>query len=516
MQRRDLLRAALGGSLLATLPRRALALEPRPKFERDPFTLGVASGYPTASSVVLWTRLAPWPLAPDGGMPPVTVPVRWELARDAGFRSVIDSGVAYAEAAWGHSVHVEPQGLESGRPYWYRFTAGDARSATGRTWTAPAAGATLERLRLAVASCQQYEHGYYTAYQQMLRDEPDLVVHLGDYIYERSWGNVSVRHHGAGECYSLGDYRVRHALYRTDADLQAAHALCPWLLTWDDHEVDNDYAGDAAEEAQDPPWMATRRAAAYQAYYEHMPLPRCALPFGASMHLYARRSFGNLATILLLDERQYRDPQACPAAGRGGGQRLRPSACPQLADPGRSMLGRRQEDWLDAQLASVGTRWNLLAQGVPMMHVDEDPGHGGQYWSDGWNGYPAARERLLHSLRLHAVPNPLVLSGDIHAFMAGELQLGGARGPETVASELVTTSISSQATHESILRAIRDHNANVLLADGSHRGYLRLDLTERQLRVDLVAVDTVAEPQSDSRVLRSYVLEDGRRGLQSA
>jgi alkaline phosphatase D len=210
---------------------------------RDPFTLGVASGYPTPDGVVLWSRLAPEPLAPDGGMPPAAMPVTWELARDEQFRTVVRSGTAYAEPEWAHSVHVEIAGLEPAREYWYRFRAGDARSPVGRTWTAPKSDRRLERMRINLASCQQYEHGYYTAYRQMLADHPDLIVHVGDYIYELSWGTEHVRSHGAGECYTLADYRARHALYRSDPDLQAAHAMCPWLLMWDDHEVDNDYAG---------------------------------------------------------------------------------------------------------------------------------------------------------------------------------------------------------------------------------------------------------------------------------
>ncbi len=223
------------------------------RFADDPFTLGVASGYPTPNDVVLWTRLAPSPLAPGGGMPSEVVTVEWEIASDAQFRQHRRARVLeYAVPDWAHSVHVEPGGLEAGRPYWYRFTAGGVRSPVGRTATAPARGATPERLRLAVASCQQYEHGYYTAYQAMVADEPDLILHLGDYIYELSWGERRIRSHDAPECHSLDDYRARYALYKSDPLLRAAHAACPWLLTWDDHEVENDYAADVSEEDDGP------------------------------------------------------------------------------------------------------------------------------------------------------------------------------------------------------------------------------------------------------------------------
>jgi alkaline phosphatase D len=517
MNRRELLRHGAVGLLLAPLALTATRVDARARFRRDPFTLGVASGYPAPDSVVLWSRLAPEPLSPDGGMGPQTVPVTWELAADEQFRDVVRSGTAYAEPAWGHSIHVEPQGLEPGRRYWYRFTAGDARSPVGRTWTAPGDGSQLDHLRLAVASCQQYEHGYYTAYQHMLQDDPDLIVHLGDYIYELSWGEQRVRSHNAGECYSLGDYRVRHALYRSDPDLQAAHAACPWLLTWDDHEVDNDYGGDSSEQDDDPQWMRARRAAAYQAYYEHLPLPRRALPFGADLRLYTQRSFGDLASVYLLDERQYRAPQACPIPGARGGHRVRVKDCPELLDESRSMLGTRQEAWLGARLQQAAARWNLLAQGVPMMHADEDPDHGGLYWTDSWNGYPAARRRLLRQLRDTQASNPVVLSGDIHAFLAGELQLdGGQPADAIVASELVATSITSQAPPDAVLQRIRGSNANIRYVNGEYRGYLRLDITRAALRADLMGVDTVRERRSAAKILRSFVLEDGVRGLVDA
>ena len=260
-RRRRLLQQLVGLAGASLLPPGSLRAAQAMRFAENPFTLGVASGYPTPDDVVLWTRLAPSPMAPGGGMAPEVVAVEWEVASDAAFRSVVRSGVEYATPEWAHSVHVEPGGLEAGRPYWYRFTAGGARSPVGRTATAPARGASPERLRLAVASCQQYEHGYYTAYQAMVADEPDLILHLGDYIYELSWGDRRIRQHGTPECHSLDDYRARYALYKGDPLLQAAHQACPWLLTWDDHEVENDYAADVSEEDDEPEWFLARRAA---------------------------------------------------------------------------------------------------------------------------------------------------------------------------------------------------------------------------------------------------------------
>ncbi len=485
-------------------------------FSRDPFTLGVASGYPTPGSVVLWTRLAPEPLAPDGGMPPALVPVDCELARDERFRDVVRTSTEYAGPDWAHSVHCEFAGLDPGRDYWYRFTAGGARSPVGRTRTAPKREATPARLRLAVASCQMYEHGYFTPYQQIVADDPDLVVHVGDYLYETSWGTARVRRHDAPECYTLEDYRRRHALYRGDADLQRAHAACPWLLVWDDHEVDNDYAGDLSEEGDEPRLTLARRAAAYRAWYEHLPLPRRAVPFGPDLRLHATRRWGRLATLHLLDTRQYRHPQPCPPAGRAGGNGVRPEDCATLMDPARSMLGAGQEAWLESQLqADGGARWNLLAQGVVMAPVNTATLPLVRRQTDDWNGYPAARQRLLTHLQQSRAANPVVLSGDFHAFMAAELR-ADPQDPDSapVATEFVTTSISAEPWPEATVSGFVANSPGLALATGAARGYLRLDLGAQGLHAELVAVDTVAEPRSASRVIAAFDVADGRPRLE--
>ena len=510
LSRRQLLRyvAALGGTSL--LRPSALRAGPAPRFTSDPFTLGVASGYPTEDDVVLWTRLAPEPAAPRGGMDPEVVAVEWEVASDDGFRNVVRSGVEYASPDWAHSVHVEPGGLMPGRPYWYRFSVGEARSPVGRTATAPARNVSPAKLRLAVASCQQYEHGYYTAYRAIVADEPDLVLHVGDYIYELSWGQRRIRQHGAPECHSLDDYRARYALYKSDPMLREAHAACPWLLTWDDHEVENDYAADISEEDDDPEWFLARRAAAYRARYEHLPLPRAALPYGPYMKMHAQRAFGELASVLLLDGRQYRSPHACPRPGRRGSNRV--SNCAELAAPERSMLGSRQEAWLGAQLARSRARWTLLAQGTVIANIDEQPGPGETYWTDGWSGYPAARTRLLESLATTGVPNPICFSGDIHSFLAGTLHRDPADpGSAVVASEFVTTSITSQGVPETTIENRLKENPALLIGTSRYRGYLRVDLRPERAQVDLVAMDTVFERESGSRVYASFSIEDGVR-----
>ena len=340
--RRSFLQALSALGLATSL---AAYSQPRPRFSSNPFKLGVASGYPTPDGLTLWTRLAPEPAQPDGGLDPAPVPVRWEIARDERFSSITASGTAEASPEWAHSVHVDVHGLEPDRWYWYRFMAGDAQSAPARTRTAPAANATVERLRFAFASCQQYEQGYYGAYRHIVADEPDLVAFLGDYIYESSWGKDHVRKHDRpNEALTLDDYRSRHAHYKTDPDLQAAHAACPWILTWDDHEVVNDYADDRSiDGAMSKQEFLARRAAAYRAYYEHMPLPSRMRPEGARMRIYTQVGWGALARFFVLDDRQYRSYHSCQPPGRRSAGSVDVSVCTKLLAPTRTILGRAQE-----------------------------------------------------------------------------------------------------------------------------------------------------------------------------
>ena len=337
--RRRFLQALSVLGVAASLPARAQMLNPKPRFAAFPFTLGVASGYPGSTWVSLWTRLAPVPDAPGGGMAPEIVPVLWELARDEAMKDIAASGTIYATPAWGHSVHAEATGLQSNRPYFYRFSAGDAQSPIARTRTVPGPGGKPQHLRFAFASCQQYEQGYYGAYRHMAADNPDLVAHLGDYIYESSWGRDHVRKHNAPEAVTLDDYRARHALYKSDPDLQAAHAACPWLVTWDDHEVSNDYADDGSERLDTREWFLARRAAAYQAWYEHMPVPRRMLPLGPHMRIYTRLVYGALANFFMVDNRQYRSPHACPRPGRGGGSTIDDVGMRRARRSRRTLLG---------------------------------------------------------------------------------------------------------------------------------------------------------------------------------
>jgi alkaline phosphatase D len=448
-------------------------------------------------------------------MDPAPVLVDWEIASDDRMANVVKRGTARATAEWAHSVHVELKGLDPGRWYWYRFHVGDEESGIGRTCTAPAADAMPERLRFAFGSCQQYEHGYYAAYRHMVADDPDLVIHLGDYIYEEDWG-PKVRRHSAPEPVDLDDYRNRYAEYKSDANLQAAHAACPWLVTWDDHEVDNDYANLSSEDVRPEEWFRRRRAAAYRAYYEHMPLRNQQKPMGAYLPLHTNVAFGELVEFQVLDDRQYRSPQVCPNPGEGGSATV--SECPERLDPSLTLLGEAQEGWLSRNLGRSRARWNVLAQQTLMAEIDRTPGEGTSYWTDGWDGYPAARSRLLDFIAESEVPNPFVIGGDVHAFWACDLKTDfrDEHAPP-VASEIVGSSITS-ASNLTAERgeALKGENPYVHYANGDIKGYGLVDVDGQKAVAHMRGVDDITNADSGVSTVGSYALENGKPGLQRA
>ena len=477
-------------------------------FQPSLFPLGVASGDPTPDGVVLWTRLALDPLH-GGGMPPDDVEVIWEVARDEGMSTVVQRGAAVAREALGHSVHVEVEGLEPGRWYWYRFRAGADESAVGRTRTLPAPGSSTDRLRFAFASCQHYEQGYFTAYRHMVDDDLDLVFHLGDYIYEYEGREGRTRMHTGDEIELIEDYRNRYALYRSDPDLQAAHAAFPWVVTWDDHEVDNNYANDTSEDALPAELFLRRRADAYQAYYEHMPLRRASLPDGPALQLYRAFAWGDLASFHVLDTRQYRTDQPC-----GDGS---VPVCDGTNDPAATLLGETQERWLMNGLDQSTARWHIIPQQVMMARVDRAPGDGEAYGMDVWSGYEAARRRLMEFFAERQPANPIVLTGDIHSNWVTDLKVD-YRDPAApvVGAEFVGTSISSGgdgADTRDSTAALLAENPGVRFYNGQ-RGYVRCELTPARCQADYQVLEYVTRPGSPIATRASFVVEDGRPGAR--
>ncbi len=483
-------------------------------FSSNPFSLGVASGDPDHRGMVLWTRLAPSPLLPDGGMPAQTVEVTWEVATDDSMRNVVASGTQLATPQLGHSVHVELNQLESDRWYWYRFRCGDAESTIGRTRTMPLPHQLPEQVRFAVTSCQNYEQGLFTAYEQMAADNVDMVFHLGDYIYEYEAGrNGKVRTHHGSEIMSLGDYRVRHAQYRSDPLLQNMHAQCPWWLTWDDHEFDNNCACDISEESGvDSLSFLSRRANAYQAYYEMMPLRLRQIPRGSDMRLYRSAQFGRLAEFSILDTRQYRTDQP-------NGDRKSPLNEAAL-DPTQSMLGTKQRGWLSRNLIRSTATWNVLAQQVMMGMVNRsgDPDNH-QFSMDQWPGYSHERMELLNYIRDRQVSNPVVLTGDIHSNWANELRVDDRQTEQgLVATEFVATSLSSGGNGPD-----KPKNLDAVLAENAcvkwhntERGYIRCDVTPNSWKSDYMVVDDVLKPGGKTFTRNSFVVESGSPKLNQA
>ncbi|MEL7313190.1 MAG: alkaline phosphatase D family protein [Pseudomonadota bacterium] len=515
------------------------------------FPLGVASGDPGADSVVLWTRIVEDPITGQG-LGNVPIALNWEVALDPGMGQIVQTGRVVAQPRNGHAARVIARKLPQGVWLYYRFTAtGKYRghqSRVGRTRTFPhhrilpagiigAESCRRDSMRFAFVSCQNYTQGFYTAWRDIASQDIDFVVHTGDYIYESGASSSPLldgRNHVGGELFTVDDYRNRYALYRLDQDLQDAHARAPFLVTWDDHEVDNNYAGTIAEEGapfQDAAFLERRRNA-YKVYGESMPVRRNAARDG-SFPLARRLSFGSLADIHMLDTRQFRDDQAA-ADGFGStdtsidsptatlleqvfGEPIFDAA--GLEDPGRSLLGLDQEIWLARNLRSSKATWNVLAQQIMVMpwnlretgrlNVLFGPDFDGKDLVlsaidslenllnvDAWDGYRASRDRLFQALEQFRPGNPVVLTGDIHSAWGAELlsDFSDPTNADVLAAEFVCSSISSTFAGpdprpvDAIVRAGIPDNPHIKLFDGRFRGYCLCDVDERRWRTEFRAV----------------------------
>ena len=524
--RRDFLRATAGvAALLAAPGAIGRASAGNSQWAKGyPFSLGVASGDPTPDGFVIWTRIAPEPLSSDpqtpGGMTGSDIPVAYEVAADDSFTSIVRRGVAPAEARYAYSVHLQIGGLDPARPYWYRFSVGEAQSRVGRASTAPALGSALDKLRFAFVSCSHYEFGYFSAYRHLADEHPDFVVFLGDYIYEYLESKrPTVRKHSDGvDATDLRTYRNRYAQYRLDPDLQRLHAEIPALMTWDDHEVQNDYANMWSQTFDDPKSFLGRRAAAYHAFYEHMPLrPSFSQPDGPNMRIFDRFSFGDLAKFHVLDGRQYRSKPACygpPNKGRG---HLETNAsCPERLDESRSMIGMAQEAWLQQGLSSSPCRWNFIAQDVCMAALRQkvDDGSIG-YWTDDWNGYPASRTRLLNHIHDARVANPIVLTGDIHCFFTNDLKLDFEDpSSPTVATEFIGGSVTSPGPPSGLFEKYLPDNPHVKFFNGREHGYVSVELSKEECTTKFQIVSDIRDPKATVSTLKTFTVENGRAGAK--
>ncbi|MDJ0978698.1 MAG: alkaline phosphatase D family protein [Erythrobacter sp.] len=487
-----------------------------PLFSRYPFQLGIASGEPTPDGFVIWTRLAPDPFEIGYGMPAAPVEVTWQVSSDERMQEIVASGEAIARPELGHAVHVEVAGLEPNRPYWYRFASGRERSGVGRSRTTPAIGQPIERVRFAVAGCQNYEDGYYTAHRYLSDEDADFVFCYGDYIYEyrgrrirnsREGPTEIVRSHVGQEIYSIEDYRRRYAQYKMDVDLQAAHASAPWFVVWDDHEIDNNWVTDRDQDETPLSAFRLRQQMAMQAYYEHMPLRASSMPLGNSMQIFRQARYGDLIDLNLLDTRQYRTNQPCDD---GWGV-----VCDGIYDRGAQVLGPTQERWLREKLGRSESHWQVLAQQVMMMDLDRMPGPERTENLDSWAGYRTPRTRMLETIRDLQLDSVIVLTGDEHQNYAGELHIDGKR-PEArpLATEFVATSISSRGDGEDQspqTAAIQAEN-ECLKWFNSQRGYVMCDVTRDRWMTEFKTLDRVTQKGGQLRTRKRMAVEHGAPG----
>jgi alkaline phosphatase D len=500
---------SLGATIVGSL--NARPVEAAPKFKDYPFTLGVASGDPLPDGVVLWTRLAPDPMNGGGMKKNHDVPVRWEVALDEGFRQVVHHGVEFARADLGHSVHVEVNGLKPNTKYFYRFKTGPEVSTVGRTKTLPAFGAHVSQLSFAFASCQNYTQGYFTAYRRMAEEDLDLVFHLGDYIYEGPGPNNPIRRNSQEiEIQTLDDYRNRYAQYRSDSDLRAAHAAFPWIVAYDDHEVENNWAADTPQKGQPVEPFIKRRAAAFQAYYEHMPLRGSSLPHGSSMQLFRQFSYGNLVNFHVLDTRQYRDDQANNDGWDAPNE--------ESQDPNRTLLGDEQERWLLDGLGISKAKWNCLAQQVFFSKRDYDFDDGEERVSmDAWDGYPAAREHILSFLQEQGMSNLVVLTGDVHSSWANDIKANfNDPNSQTLGAEFVGTSITSGGDGSDVRNntdQILEENPHIKLFN-NQRGYVRCTVTPDTWKSDYRVLPYVSRPDAPISTRATLQLDNQNPGLK--
>jgi alkaline phosphatase D len=508
--------AVAGAAALSQVSVDRAAATTRPRDGNYPFQLGIASGDPTSSGFVLWTRLVPEPFEPGGGMQPRRVPVQWQVARDERFRQVVAQGAVWALPELAHSVHVEVDDLPPGGEWFYRFRYQNEVSPVGRTRTAPLPGAAGSSLAFAFASCQDWASGYYPSYRHMAQEDLDLVLHLGDYVYEGGipadggYRTVATPDVLRAAPQDLERWRMQYALYKSDPELQLAHARFPWLVTWDDHEVKNDYANTQQEHVGD---ISALRAAAYQAWYEHQPVRAPSRHDAAGgPRIYRRLRWGGLAQLDVVDGRQYRSVPPC-----GWGEA---DACAAGYDPDVTMLGFRQEEWLYSGLAASRATWNILGSNVMLARLDHDGSGGNRLWHDAWDGFPAARTRLTDAWARHEVRNPVAVTGDWHSTFVNDIHRDFDR-PDSpvVATEIVGTSISSNGdgdVYGPYYGPMIKYNPHIKFFDGDRRGYVRCHVDKREFRADLRIVDTVSRREAPESTFASFVVEEGRPGANLA
>lgn len=504
---------------------------PVPDLPGDPFTLGVSSGDPLADSVLLWTRLLPT----QGTVPDGPVPVTWQVSPDEEFGSIASEGVFVTDASVANSVHADAGGLDADTVYWYRFRIGDFESPVGRTRTAPDAGSSVASVRLGVASCQAWQSGFYAAHQHIAAEEDlSAVLFLGDYIYELE-ASTAARQHGMAPPQTLEEFRAFYELNNSDVDLRAALAAHPWIFTWDDHEVEDNYAADeqgliGERSGGDPADFPAKRAAAYQAWWEHVPV-RAAAPVNGEIEIYRGFDFGGLVSLSVVDNRQYRTPipegQGAGPRPLGGGPQP-----PEAFAEDATYLGLEQEGWLRDRLTESEANWNVLAQQsiTSQMNRRPDLDEGG-FSLDSWDGYVAARRRLMEVVSGATVidrtgiadgdgvsdgvgvENFVSLGGDIHTSAVADLHADPTDlASRVVGTEFVGPSISALELLQPIAVEGAKSLPNVHLYDIDNRGYMVVDFTEDEARASYGWLNDPLDPDSAVRTEQVWLTRAGSPG----
>ena len=513
-RRRFLSGCALSAAASSTLmPWGGSAFAETPKFYDDPFKLGIASGDPTPEGFVLWTRLAPSPFSTE----PFTkdlIEVTVEVAEDEAFRKIVTRQIEFARPDMMHAVHAEIYGLLPNRPYFYRFIAGGISSPVGRVRTAPQIGAPLDSLKFAWTSCAHYEQGYYTGYADIVKQNPDVILGLGDYIYEVSYG-PQLRRMPVSEAFTLDDYRLIHSVTKTDRDLQAAHRIAPWLFIWDDHEVANDYQANVGETrpVNDEKRFAERKYNAYRAFFEHMPLRRRSWFDAANnMRIYGQSMFGDLLSFTLLDTRQYRARAACATLGRFEAEVVARETCAELQDQNRTILGATQERFFNEQFMRGRTKWDVLVQPTLFGTIfqKDSKGRDGVY-NEGWSGFEPARQKIINAIKQrNKDASCVVIGGDMHAFWTGDVKENYADpNSETVAVEFVGGSITTKSYNYKRFTQLLPENPHIKFFDDRTNGYGLVVVDKDKMDVKLRSTKSTWDKNATYFDLKHYVVERG-------
>ena len=513
LRRREFLVATAGAGIAAAGPLNygAIARGLRvPVAKGGKFAHGVAAGFPSPKAITLWTRLSGIERSSK---------LTLEVARDKGFNRLVTSDDVVAESNRDFTVHAPVKGLRPGTEYFYRFQTKNKSSRVGRFRTLPPAD-SKQKLRIGYYSCQDYEAGYYNAQAGLAKEKDlDLIICLGDYIYEHKYYDGPADRvdrlgaNGDGDVQTLAEYRAKYRMYQEDKNLQALLAAYPFVSIWDDHEVEDNYAGDEADSAANDPNLENdneyprrvpfgeRRKNGYKAFFEAMPRMQAK---GDKSKIYGSIKLGGLAELFLTDQRQYRDPQPC--------EDVLLTPCPDGSTPGRTMLGAEQKAWFTKAVAKSKATWKLWASEVMVMSLDISPGQAVN--QDQWDGYGAERQEILDGFVAAGVKNLAVLTGDIHAFFAGNVSTTGRNDGTPVGVELVGGSATSLGIPEALgipsstLKALAANDPHIKFFDFDHRGYTVVELTKKELKGDFKIVDALT-PGSKPATVASFQVASG-------